>query len=286
MHKLPIPSSTPVAFYITNVCNLTCSECGSFNNYKIKGHYNWSDSADAIKRYSEEIVLNTIDILGGEPLLHPGLKDWCRGIRELWPDANIRLLTNGTRIATTSGLYQILQEYNIILAVSLHHNTESILNNVTEFLHGPVTTELRGMAGDDSFKVFRLLTDQNNVQVMLAKHHKFIKYSNFVNNQFYNSDPVKAHSVCKAADCFEIRDGKYYKCNLIPALLEINQQLDLNLDPDAIDLIKQYEPMQADWSYERKKEFIANLNQPMPQCRICPERRIWTAYTSQSKNDI
>jgi organic radical activating enzyme len=284
MNKLLITPSTGV--YITNVCNLTCSECGSFNNHKIKGHYQWNELADAFDRYSKEIDLKNIDILGGEPLLHPGLKDWCRGLRELWPGAEIRVLTNGTRIATTSGLYQILQEYNIILAISLHYNEESIVTNVTEFLHGPIATQVEEADGDNSFSSYKLLTDQNNVRVILVKHDKFLRFSNFANNQFHNSVPAKAHSVCLTSDCFEIRDGKFYKCPLIPAILEIDQQLDLNLDSDAIGLLKQYKPMQADWSYERKKEFIDNLKRPMPQCQICPEHRTWTAYTSYNKKDI
>jgi organic radical activating enzyme len=283
MDKISMPSNSPVGFYITHVCNLTCSQCGNFNNHTLKGYYQWSDYVDAIERYSKEIDFKFIDILGGEPLLHPGLKDWCRGIRELWPDAEIKLLTNGTRIAATPGLYQILQEYNIILVISLHYNEESIVNNVTEFLHGPITTEVTGWGANPTYSSYKLLTDQNNVRVRLIKHDKFLKTSHFTNNQFFKSDPVKAHSVCLASECFEIRDGKFYKCSLMPAILNVNQQLGLNLNSDVIGLLEQYEPMQADWSYERKKEFINNLNQPMPQCRMCPDQRIWSAYTSHSK---
>jgi organic radical activating enzyme len=276
-------SSGVAAFYITDICNLTCSECGSFNNHNIKGHSEWNKLSSIFQQYSTEVNFKRIEVLGGEPLLHPGLKEWCQGLRELWPDTEIRIVTNGTRIATTRGLYDLMLTYNIIMEVSLHsYNEESILTSVTQMLQGPVTTRLKLHEAP----VSKLLTDENDVQVIISKHSKFIKQSNFTNNQFYKSNPVKAHNACSATGCHEMRDGKFYKCPLVPAILNVNRQLDLNLDSEAIELLEQYQPMEASWSYERKQEFINNLTQPIPQCRICPEHKIFTAYTVQNKKDI
>ena len=33
-------------FYITNVCNLNCTECNRFNNYHFSGHQRWDDYSD------------------------------------------------------------------------------------------------------------------------------------------------------------------------------------------------------------------------------------------------
>jgi organic radical activating enzyme len=282
MDKILI-SSGAAAFYITDVCNLTCSECGSFNNHPLKGHSDWNDWAEQYKKFSNEVRFKRIEILGGEPLLHPNLRDWCQGLRELWPDTEIRIVTNGTRIATTRGLYELMLTYNITMEVSLHsYNEESILTSVNQLLRGSVTTRFKMHESP----VSKLLTDENGVRVIISKHSKFIKQSNFTNNQFYKSNPVKAHNACAVTGCHEMRDGKFYKCPLIPAILNINQQLDLNLESESIELLEQYQPMEADWSYERKQEFVDNLTQPMPQCRICPEHRIFTAYTVQNKKDI
>ena len=63
-------------FYITNVCNLTCSNCNRFNNYNFRGWQRWSDYANEYSIWANKVRLQRITILGGEPLLNPTILDW------------------------------------------------------------------------------------------------------------------------------------------------------------------------------------------------------------------
>ena len=88
---------TDVAFYITNACGMACDGCVSFNNYILKGHYDWNTSADRINKWGELLDIEKIAILGGEPFLHPHLTDWSLGIKTAFPNCkDIRIVTGLT----------------------------------------------------------------------------------------------------------------------------------------------------------------------------------------------
>jgi sulfatase maturation enzyme AslB (radical SAM superfamily) len=127
--------------YVTNVCNLNCSECNRLNNYKFSGHYLWSDVEEDYKRWSEKIDPGWINILGGEPLLNLDIPNWIIGLRQLWPDTTINLLTNGTSLHLHNNLYSLLKDNNITVRISTHSRTrhEPIINQVTNLLANPVS---------------------------------------------------------------------------------------------------------------------------------------------------
>lgn len=72
-------------FYITNVCNLTCNGCNRFNSFRIKGWQAWSQYKSIYEKWSQQLNIGIISIMGGEPLLNPEfyqwvdeqIKEWC-----------------------------------------------------------------------------------------------------------------------------------------------------------------------------------------------------------------
>lgn len=111
-----------IEFHITNVCNLNCDNCNRLNNYHFSGHQLWKDYADIYKQWAEKINFENIYIIGGEPTLNPSLIEWLTGLRELWPDSNIQLLTNGTRFSIVwDKLYPALLSNNILVSVHTHN---------------------------------------------------------------------------------------------------------------------------------------------------------------------
>ena len=130
-----------VEFYITNVCNLSCNGCNRFNNYKFKGFQRWADYQEEYTRWSKELQFGSIGILGGEPLLNADFMLWLRGIRQLWPNTFIKVVTNGYYLNKVAGLYDnINSDRNTELWVGIHNklHKKTILNNIEQFLVGPV----------------------------------------------------------------------------------------------------------------------------------------------------
>lgn len=110
-------------FYITNVCNLNCTNCNRFNNFNFKGHWRWQDHEQEYKEWAKLISIDEIGILGGEPLLNPDFSNWLNGVANLWPDSRIRIITNGTRILNVKNLYQMLLPLKgrVTLEVNCHN---------------------------------------------------------------------------------------------------------------------------------------------------------------------
>ena len=125
-------------FYITNVCNFNCTNCNRFNNYQFTGQQKWEDYADVYKQWSRLITLRNICILGGEPTLNPTFLEWVDGIATLWPDANIKITSNGTRLNSVKGFYDTLATYNgrVSLELGLHNESrkEDITRDCKQFL--------------------------------------------------------------------------------------------------------------------------------------------------------
>ena len=108
-----------VEFYITNVCNLNCDQCNRFNDYKFAGWQRWSDYEDIYRRWASLVDVKHIVILGGEPLLNPSINEWIRGLADLWKKP-VQILTNGTRLNHTPGLYETLLSWHSDPTIAKH----------------------------------------------------------------------------------------------------------------------------------------------------------------------
>lgn len=132
-------------FYITNVCNLNCTNCNRYNNFAFKGHFKWAEVADSYAKWAEILDVTEFGILGGEPLLHPEFETWVTEIAKLWPDALIGIVTNGTQLeAKRDMLRQLLADYNIKFDVSCHNKYEldDMRKNVIALLDTPYSVEI------------------------------------------------------------------------------------------------------------------------------------------------
>lgn len=131
-----------IEFYITNVCNFNCDNCNRLNNYYFSGHERWHTFADTYKKWSEKIQFGEITILGGEPLLNPDLALWIAGLRQLWPDTKINVLTNGSRLTYwgNRGFFELLSSKKTNLQITLHNKSRklNLISDICKYLKNPL----------------------------------------------------------------------------------------------------------------------------------------------------
>lgn len=131
-----------IEFYINNTCNFNCDNCNRLNNYHFSGYDRWKDHEAIYQTWSSKIDFDMITILGGEPTLNPTLDQWVRGVRKLWPDSRLNLLTNGSRLKHwyNRGLFEILSETNTILQITMHNRSrrDQLLQELSGYLREPV----------------------------------------------------------------------------------------------------------------------------------------------------
>jgi len=124
-------------FYITNVCNLNCENCNRFNNFNFSGHERWKSHCEEYQQWSKILDINRIGILGGEPMLNPDFLDWVEGVAELWPQADITVITNGTQLHRWPEFYNLLCKYQgrVHIRISEHNdlNQDQTFSAVEKF---------------------------------------------------------------------------------------------------------------------------------------------------------
>lgn len=272
-------------FYITNVCNLTCSECNRYNNYHFRGWSAWEDHADNLAQWARRIKIRHPVILGGEPLLNRDIVKWVRGLRRLWPySEGIQIQSNGTRIDLVPGLYEALtaKKRNWI-GVSIHdvNDQQEIFDKIRNFLKPPIIeTADHDPAGSD-FQ-FR---DVNDLAVHVWISNKFVN-SNVIqtgNGRFtlYNSDPVKAHDNCnfRKFKNYHWINGSIYKCGPVGLMPQFDDQYNFDISLDDKKLLREYRGLDVDEFDHRGQNFFDEIDRVIPQCKFCPEDYVYKPIT-------
>lgn len=212
--------------------------------------------------------------MGGEPLLNPDICKWISGLSKLWPV--VQILTNGTRLTKTPGLYDTIGSRSWI-GITIHRqdDVDDILQQVRQFLRPPIvetcghdhhTGSQYQFIDAGKRKVFVWVTDtfvSSNIIPLSGNRYKF-----------YNSNPDTAHANCtfsKFKNYHMIR-GKIYKCGPVALMPEFAEQHDVDLDAADRMLLNSYQPLSVDQFDTNGKDFFASIDHTIPQCKFCPEQ--------------
>ena len=271
-------------FYITNVCNLTCDGCNRYNNYHFKGWQAWDDYADDLEKWAEKIEIRHPVILGGEPLLNPDIVKWINGIHRLWPEhSGVQVQSNGTRIDRVRGLYDAMTVDNWI-GISIHdpNDREEIFSRIRNLLKHPIveTADKNHPVGSD----YQFL-DANRKFIHCWMSDKFVN-SNIIeldDGKFtvYNSDPVVAHENCtfrRFKNYHWIR-GRIYKCGPVALMPEFDNQYQFQISRGDRRIMHSYPGLSVDEFDTRGADFLAHIDDVIPQCRFCPETYVYKPIT-------
>lgn len=277
-------------FYITNVCNLACKGCNRFNSFNFKGYQRWSEYKNTYKKWSKILKLESFGILGGEPLLNPEIIDWIIGTTDLWPDALVRISTNGFQINKVKDLYNtIKQRPKLLMSVGIHNkmHKKEIMNLIENFLVAPLRYEFDNK---NKYAQEMYVVDANDVVIRVQYNWWFHQGAIIPNENgnltLHNSDPVKSHSICHSAQCHHFQNGKLYKCGAAALFPDFDRQVGLDLSEQDRNLINSVNFITAEDDIAIQNRFIKNLSNPIPQCKFCPEIYLGDQIFALKKKDI
>jgi sulfatase maturation enzyme AslB (radical SAM superfamily) len=282
-------------FYITNVCNLTCDRCITYNNRKFKGHFLWKDHQDHYTEWSKKLDITSITIIGGEPFANPDLINWVDGINALWSTCNDRsVCTNGTYLSKNIELSKEIVRKGFWLDLCVHDPMH--YDEVNDAIH-KIIKDCFGVKVQPQLKINnnRWASEVSNEFIindrLVAKISKLYNFASISTKYIkdsvtymHNSDPFDAHKNCGAKYCHYFVRGNLYKCFLTAIGQDLISQF--KIEDRAIEILNNYKSS-SPWDTNHD-DFFESLQNAIPQCTLCPSkpnlRPIWPL--SVKKEDL
>jgi organic radical activating enzyme len=236
---------------IVQGCNLRCEQCSHFSPYR-SGFSTKEEIVGWLKAWNQKIRPNVINLLGGEPFLHPDLAEIIRESSHIFPDSKIEITTNGLLLSRIdSAVFDALREVRVKVIVSDHSGKDIPYQQVL-----------------DCINVLR----QQNVQHMVRNSNKQWHAPCRWNTENvpipFQSNPRKAWTACDAKNCKSLMNNKLYKCSILANIAKSVEEgvLSSNLWQTALT----YKPLTLDSTTE---EIAAHFStREIPECRNCPEQ--------------
>lgn len=255
--------------HVINSCNLKCFGCNHLTDYGYGGPFTASELIQWIRPWKNRLSFKRINLLGGEPLLNPYLKEICIAYRKFFSpkETKLRIITNGILIKKCPWLKELIQKYHIHIQVSLHVSTgktthEKLMAQAREGL-----TRLEKWAANTPSRIETTWADpvdikkKLNFQVFYQGSGNDIKP--FEHNEIAES---KKHCTCKTLQLYK---GHLYKCAPIAYIKEVLEKIGRANDPDWEPYLN-YVPLSPGCSDAELKRFMQQ--QPLPEwtCKMCP----------------
>lgn len=241
--------------HITDHCNLNCRGCYHFSPLSGEDCLSLKEFENDMEQM-EKICgdrVSSITLLGGEPLLHPELLDFIMVSRKFFPQARIKLLTNGI----------LLNQMKDDFWLSCNKNKVSIF--CTKY---PIGVDYEG--AEKTAKQYGLeISYHNDVN---AGEKTLIKYPFDITG----SQPIDwNYKHCTRSNkCITLKHGRLFTCPMAAHAHLAKEFFELDMELSTYDSVDIY-------SAKDYKDITNFLIKPIPFCRYCdlkikPEQHEWS----------
>jgi organic radical activating enzyme len=242
-------------------CNLNCKGCQYFSPLAPERFIKLDDYERDIAHLSHLFngKMEFANLMGGEPLLHPGIAEIVQITRKYFPEGAVQIITNGLLLLKQpQKFWESCKENNAVIFVSKYPiklDIESIKEKAAE--HGVI---IEFFLGDD-------VPEKNLWKKPLDISGK--------------QNAVESFNHCQDANrCIQLRDGRIYGCSIAAYSEFFNQFFNTNLALNAGDFIDIHETNNPD-------DILNFMCAPKPFCRYCkPKETVYGLDWSVSKKHI
>jgi organic radical activating enzyme len=224
-------------------CNLNCAGCNHFSPLAEAEFIDPAALAADFARLAELFKdrVSLVNLMGGEPLLHPHLTDCLRITRRHFPQSALCLVTNGILLSgQKEDFWQACRENHISISVSRYPIKLDFAQISAIAKENSVELYLSGQTAQEAKSFYRVPLD------LSGKQDKDISFV-----------------MCNRANaCIALNKGRLFTCQAAANIEHFNKffQQTLTLSPD--DYIDIYKAQSAE-------EILNFLAKPIPFCRFC-----------------
>lgn len=220
-------------------CNMKCKSCLHVSNIITEPMYSDYDSVVSDWRRLKDLFWGVFSfrLLGGEPLLSPELTDYVQSARQIFPDAEISVVTNGLLLRENEQIIRLLKfmrKYDAAFDISVYEPMEARIDDVKELLEKHGVRYSLNMTKGEFYKILHRNPDQ---------------------------DILEAHGRCPSKRCHDVKEGSIYNCPRPTHIGILNKKLEGNW-PEKIGGYDLYAENDG-WQLKKK------LNSPYEFCAYC-----------------
>ncbi|WP_049945092.1 radical SAM protein [Butyrivibrio sp. AC2005] len=241
---MPQPRLSYLVIDILTHCNLNCAGCDHFASISKKNIISAESIISDVNRFAEIMTsgIDRIGIMGGEPLLHPELKEIVRAVRNAFPKARIQLDTNGiTLLKQEDEFWEVCRESHIVITNTKYPIDLDFSAMEKKCYDENVEFEYYGNSGEVQKTLYKVPLDITGGQ-----------------------DPRKSFMKCFHANyCVTLMNGKLYPCTIAPNSYIYCEKYGRSLELSENDYIDIYNKNISE------KEVLRFLAEPIPFCRYC-----------------
>lgn len=268
-----MPRSIPrLDVMIAYSCNLSCAGCISLSDRPREGVAAFADVDAWIQTWAHRITPGVVTLFGGEPCLHPRLLEICHVIRYHWPDAVIRLITNGYLLDNfDSGAWFDLAPVEIQVSVHRSDHEHLINQAIRQILLHRTDWKTQQNTGTGHEQ---LSWTSAGIRIYKSRFKDFVVPFKLENNtiQPWHSDPAQAHAICGAPDTPVLYKGLLYKCPAVANVMDLTGQNWFG-----------YEPCERE---DQLDQFISSIGHAESVCGQCPQRSQAVVVDHFDKNNV
>lgn len=228
---------------IVDHCNLNCRGCYHFCTQGQKPSFRTLDVfLKDVKRFKELVDhVNWIKLYGGEPLLHPQLKECVSSLREIYPYSEICLMTNGLLIKSLDkDTLRVLKDSDVKMDITAYPVLEKKLPDIINFLH------------------------QYGIRINVNHISEFGRRF----NKKGDSNPQEIYNNCEMKICHYLQEGEFTMCPLPIFIRRYNELFGTNYDMSS-DILNIHD---QNIKYE---DLVAFANRYHDCCKYCGETELF-----------
>jgi hypothetical protein len=274
----PFPLPLGLEMDIAHACNLHCRSCTHYSDYGLKGVVALSDGARWLGAVAKRLAPKSLHLLGGEPTLNPQLCDFIWVVRDLFPEAEVGVVSNGLLLDRHPDLWETLEKTKATLEISRHSLTDRPYLDRFE----PAIAAARQQA------------ERHGVHLIIREGYSEF-YATYRGEgpsmrPFTDGSAKKSWDVCNNKYCMTLHQGTLWKCPPIAFLGRIADKFGLDKVEEWRPYLA-YEALDVEASMRDYAAFVTRNYAPESVCTMCPttlefhEHTDVTSFTKYPKGD-
>jgi len=247
--------------HLADHCNLNCKGCDNFSplSPEVFTDINVFEQDCARMSKISKGQVKEIQLLGGEPLLHPQINSFMRIVREHFPTNTINIISNGTLLKKKKeDFWESCRQYNINIVVTKY----------------PIKIDYKSI--EEHAKAQNVSFSYYGNTDVVEKTMQLIPL-----DLEGKQNPRDSFLRCSRANrCVALDNGKIYPCSLIPYVKYFNKSFDKNLPVSEGDYLDIYK-------VDNLEDILNFVSTPSPFCRFCNLKNIvWDVGYGISNKEI